>query len=272
MKKFIIFILPFFFICCASTKSISASNIISDIIPDDCTNAVIFLEDNRLGNYNKQECYYLDDADEIRAVFSEWKDLKKIPVFPRYLDSGFHCEFNFYLIIDGEVQPCPINGISSEGKLLEINGHGYEYNSKYWEKLKSKLKPTAKPEEIICSNALEYRNKIQEIKKDSRYVFSRNNFTEAKQSVPDKYDGYFYVTTNNSSCSSIKNKISKAYPGADFKTGGQRGGGLFRSCDYQIYATKEFYESFDLYSKDEYVEFKDIKIWVYTKGTPDSTL
>ena len=262
MKKGLLLIfLSVFLISCASTKSIT----FLDIIPDDNTKAVIFLEDWRLGNYNKQEYYYLDDADEIRSIFSEWKDLKKIPVFPRYFDSGFFGDFKFYLIIDGEKQPCPIEKISPDGDLIVINGQGYEYNSEYWEKLKSKLKPTAKPEIITCANASEYRSRLEEIKKDKNYVCSKNNFTEAKQSVPDKYDGYFYITTKSFSWSSVEKKISKAYPGADFWIGEQLGGGLFRSSDFRIYASKEFYETFDLYPKDEYVEFTDIKLTVYLK-------
>ena len=79
MKKVLFIVLAFLFVGCASVKSISSS----DIIPDDCTDAVIFLKDDRLGNYNKQEHYYLDDIDEIRNLFSEWNDLKRIPVFPR---------------------------------------------------------------------------------------------------------------------------------------------------------------------------------------------
>ena len=261
MKKGLLLIfLSVFLISCASTKSIT----FLDIIPDDNTKAVIFLEDWRLGNYNKQEYYYLDDADEIRSIFSEWKDLKKIPVFPRYVDSGFSGDFKFYLIIDKDVQPCPIEGISPDGNLIVINGQGYEYNSEYWEKLKSKLK-VAGSTEIFCSNASEYRSRLEEIKKDANYIFSQINFTAAKQSLPEKYDGYFYITTKSSSWSGIGKKISKAYPDADFIIGGQLGGGLFRSTDLQIYASKDFYEKFDLYPKAEYVEFKDIKITVYLK-------
>ena len=261
MKKGLLLIfLSVFLISCASTKSIT----FLDIIPDDNTKAVIFLEDWRLGNYNKQEYYYLDDADEIRSIFSEWKDLKKIPVFPRYVDSGFSGDFKFYLIINKEVQPCPIEGISPDGNIIVINGQGYEYNSEYWEKLKSKLK-VARPTEIFCSNANEYRFKLGIIKKDANYIFSQINFTAAKQSLPEKYDGYFYITTKSSSWSGIGKKISKAYPDADFIIGGQLGGGLFRSTDLQIYASKDFYEKFDLYPKAEYVEFKDIKITVYLK-------
>ena len=85
-------------------------------------------------------------------------------------------------------------------------------------------------------------------------------FTKATQSIPEKYDGYFYVTTYNLSWSNVTNKIKKVYPDESFEIGAQRGGGLFRSCDYQIYASKDFYEKFDLYPKAEYVEFKDIKI------------
>lgn len=262
MKKGLLFIfLPVFLISCASIKSIT----FLDIIPDDNTNAVIFLKDDRLGNYNKQEYYYLDDIDEIRSVFSEWKDLKKIPVFPRYFDSGFFCEFAFYLIIDGKVQPCPINGISSDGELIKINRQGYEYNIEYWEGLKSKLKTAKKEEAIICKNANEYRKILAEKQKDKRYLFSENDFTYYRQSIPEKYDGCFYITTNNSSFSSIENKISKAYPDADFRIGRQLGGGLFRSCDFQIYASKEFYEKFNLYPKNEYTEFNDIKLTVYLK-------
>ena len=77
------------------------------------------------------------------------RDLKKIPVFPRYVDSGFSGDFKFYLIIDGEKQPCPIEKISPDGDLIVINGQGYEYNSEYWEKLKSKLKPGNKSRRII---------------------------------------------------------------------------------------------------------------------------
>ena len=85
MKKVLLFIfLSVFLISCASIKSIT----FLDIIPDDNTNAVIFLKDHRLGNYNKQEYYYLDDIDEIRSIFSEWKDLKKIPVFPRFFEKS----------------------------------------------------------------------------------------------------------------------------------------------------------------------------------------
>lgn len=261
MKKVFLFtFLSFFIVSCASVKSVSSS----EIIPDDCIDAVIFLKDYRLGNYNKQEYYYLDDIDEIRSIFSEWKDLKKIPVFPRYVDSGFSGDFKFYLIINKEVQPCPIEGISPDGNIIVINGQGYEYNSEYWEKLKSKLK-VARPTEIFCSNANEYRFKLGIIKKDANYIFSQINFTAAKQSLPEKYDGYFYITTKSSSWSGIGKKISKAYPDADFIIGGQLGGGLFRSTDLQIYASKDFYEKFDLYPKAEYVEFKDIKITVYLK-------
>lgn len=262
MKKVLLFIfLSVFLISCASIKSIT----FLDIIPDDNTNAVIFLKDRRLGNYHKQEYYYLDDIDEIRSVFSEWKDLKKIPVFPRYFDSGFSCDFDFYLIIDGKVQPCPIDGISPDGKMIKINRQGYEYNIEYWKRLQSKLKPAKKEEVIICKNAIEYRKILDEKQKDKRYLFSENNFTYNEQSVPEKYDGYFYITTNNFSFSSIESKISKAYPDADFRIGEQLGGGLFRSWDYQIYASKEFYEKFNLYPKNEYTEFNDIKLTVYLK-------
>ncbi|MCR5613663.1 hypothetical protein [Treponema sp.] len=223
------------------------------------------MKDRRLGNYNKQEYYYLDDIDEIRSVFSEWKDLKKIPVFPRYFDSGFSCDFYFYLIIDGKAQPCPIDGISPDCELIEINRQGYEYNIEYWKRLQSKLKPAKKEEAIICKNAIEYRKILDEKQKDKNYLFSENNFSYYKQSVPEKYDGYFYITTNNSSFSSIESKISKAYPDADFRIGEQLGGGLFRFCDFQIYAFKEFYEKFNLYPKNEYTEFNDIKLTVYLK-------
>ena len=261
MKKFLFLLsLTFLVISCASAKSIS----VSDLIPDDCTNAVIVLQDRRSGNYNKHEHYYLDDATEIKAVFSEWKELKKIPAFPRYIDSGFSCDFNFYLIIDGQKQACPIDGISPDGAMIKINNQGYKYNREYWKELRQKLK-AAKIEEIICADAHEYRSVLAEIKKDSRYIFSKNNFTKAKQSIPEKYDGYFYITTNNSSSSSIENKISKAYPDADFRIGEQLGGGLFRSCDYQIYASREFYEEFNLYPKNDYKGFKDIKLTVYLK-------
>jgi hypothetical protein len=261
MKKVFLFtFLSFFIVSCASVKSVSSS----DIIPEACTDAVIFLQDNRLGNYNKQEYFYLDDIDEIRSIFSEWKDLKKIPVFPRYVDSGFSGDFKFYLIIDKEVQPCPIEGISPDRNLIVINGQGYEYNSEYWKKLKSKLK-VASSTEIFCSNASKYRFKLGIIKKDANYIFSQINFTAATQSLPEKYDGYFYITTKSSSRSGIGKKISKAYPDADFIIGGQLGGGLFRSTDLQIYASKDFYEKFDLYPKAEYLEFKDIKITVYLK-------
>ena len=183
MKKGLLFIfLSVFLISCASIKSIT----FLDIIPDDNTNAVIFLKDRRLGNYNKQEYYYLDDIDEIRSVFSEWKDLKKIPVFPRYFDSGFSSEFNFYLIIDGKVQPCPIDGISPDGKLIEINRQGYEYNIEYWKRLQSKLKPAKKEETIICKNAIEYRKILGEKQKDKRYLFSENDFKYAKQVLNKK--------------------------------------------------------------------------------------
>lgn len=262
MKKGLLFIfLSVFLISCASIKSIT----FLDIIPDDNTNAVIFLKDCRLGNDHKQEYYYLDDIDEIRSVFSEWKDLKKIPVFPRYFDSGFFCDFDFYLIIDGKVQPCPIDGISPDGKMIEINGQGYEYNIEYWKRLQSKLKPAKKEEAIVCKNAIEYRKILGEKQKDKRYLFSENNLTYYEQSVPEKYDGYFYITTNNFSFSSIERKISKAYPDADFRIGEQLGGGWFRSWDYQIYASKEFYEKFNLYPKNEYTEFNDIKLTVYLK-------
>ena len=265
MKKVVLLIfLSIFLVSCQSTKSIS----VSEIIPEDCTNTHIFLKDHRLGNYNKQEYYYLDDIDEIKIIFSEWTDLKKIPVFPRYFDSGFSCEFEFYLIVDGKIQSCPINGISPDGKMLEINGQGYEYNIEYWERLKSKLKPAKKEEAIICKNANEYRKKLDEIKKDKDYLFSEVNFTEATQSIPEQYDGFFYITTNNLSWSNVTNKIKKVYPDESFEIGAQRGGGLFRSCDYQIYASKDFYEKFDLYPKNEYIEFgekKDIKLTVYRK-------
>ena len=262
MKKDLLFIfLSVFLISCASTKSITSL----DIIPDDNTNAVIFLKDRRLGNYNKQEYYYLDDIDEIRNFFSEWNDLKKISVFPRFFDSGFSCEFDFYLLIDGKVQPCPIDGISPDGKLIEINRQGYEYNIEHWKRLQSKLKPAKKEEAIICKNAIEYRKILDEKQKDKNYLFSENDFTYAKQSIPEKYNGYFYITTNNSSSSNIENKISKAYPDADFIIGEQLGGGLFRTCDFQIYSSKEFYEKFNLYPKKDYTEFNDIKLTVYLK-------
>ena len=260
MKKVLFIVLAFLFVGCASVKSISSS----DIIPEDCTDAVIFLKDDRLGNYNKQEYYYLDDIDEIRSIFSEWKDLKKIPVFPRYVDSGFSGDFKFYLIIDKDVQPCPIEGISPDGNIIVINGQGYEYNSEYWEKLKSKLK-VARPTEIFCSNASEYRSRLEEIKKDANYIFSQINFTAAKQSLPEKYDGYFYITTKSSSWSGIGKKISKAYPDADFIIDGQLGGGLFSSTELKVYASKDFYEKFDLYPKAEYVELENIKLSVYWK-------
>lgn len=43
----------------------------------------------------------------------------------------------------------------------------------------------------------------------------------------EKYDGYFYITTYNPSYTIIKNKISKAYPGMDFRMGEQLGSGLY---------------------------------------------
>ena len=260
MKKVVLFIfLSVLIVSCASIKSITFSN----IIPDDNANAVIFLKDRRPGNYNKQEYYYLDDIDEIRNIFSAWEDLKKISVFPRYIDSGFSCDFDFYLIIDGKVQSCPISGISPDGKLININGKGYEYKIEYWKMLQSKLK-AAKKESIICKNAVEYRKILDEKQNDKNYLFSENDFTYAKQSIPEKYDGYFYITTNNSS-SSVENKILKAHPDADFRIGEQLGGGLFGSCDFQIYASKDFYEEFNLYPKNEYTEFNEIKLTVYVK-------
>lgn len=67
MKKCLLFIfLSIILLSCESTKSIT----FLDMFPDDNTNAVIFLKDRHLGNYNKQEYYYLDDIDEIRSVFS----------------------------------------------------------------------------------------------------------------------------------------------------------------------------------------------------------
>ena len=260
MKKVLFIVLAFLFVGCASVKSISSS----DIIPDDCIDAVIFLKDYRLGNYNKQEYYYLDDIDEIRSIFSEWKDLKKIPVFPRYVDSGFSGDFKFYLIIDKEVQPCPIEGISPDGNLIVINGQGYEYNSEYWEKLKSKLKP-GKYETINCANAREYRSTLEEIKNGRNYLYSETYLMALGQSLPEKYDGYFYITTKSSSWSGIEKKILKAYPDADFIIDGQLGGGLFSSTELKVYASKDFYEKFDLYPKAEYVELENIKLSVYWK-------
>lgn len=149
--------------------------------------------------------------------------------------------------------------------VIIINYSGYEYNIEYWKKLRSKLKPAKKAEPIICKNAIEYRKILNEKKKDKGYVFSEVNFTYLGQSIQEKYDGYFYITTYNPSYTIIKNKISKAYPGMDFRMGEQLGSGLYTPCDYQIYASKEFYEKFNLYSKKEYKEFKDIKLTLYFK-------
>lgn len=166
MNKFILLVLPFIFLCCTSTKTISSS----DIIPDSCTNVTVFLKDRRPGNYNKQEYYYLDDVEEIRSIFSDWKDLKEMPLFPYHFDAGFKSVFDFYLIIDGSLVPCLIDGISPDGEMVKIKGHGYEYKSAYWQKLRPKLK-AAKKEERICSNASEYRSILEEIRKDKNYVF-----------------------------------------------------------------------------------------------------
>ena len=63
----------------------------------------------------------------------------------------------------------------------------------------------------------------------------------------------------------MRRRVYEADWDESFEIGAQRGGGLFRSCDYQIYASKDFYEKFDLYPKNEYIEFKDIKLTVYLK-------
>ena len=84
--------------------------------------------------------------------------------------------------------------------------------------------------------------------------------------MPDKYDGYFYITTKNLSWSAIEKKISKAYPDDDFIIGGQLGGGLFRMSEFTIYATKDFYDRFNLlYTKSEFVDFTDLKIIAFFK-------
>lgn len=260
MNKFILLVLPFIFLCCKSTKTISSS----DIIPESCTNAVIFLKDHRLGNYNKQEYYYLDDVKEIRSIFSDWKDLKKMSLFPYHFDAGFNTVFDFYLIIDGAIQPCLIDGISPDGDMIKINRHGYEYKSEYWQKLRPKLK-AAKKEERICSNAIEYRSTLEEIQKDKNYVFSESVYVGNRRSIPEKYDGYFYITAKTMSYSAIEKDISKAYPDADFRIVGQVGSGVGKPYKYQIYAKRELYEKFDLYPKDEYIELKYIKLTVYLK-------
>ncbi len=253
MKKVLFIASIFLLASLASAKSISAS----DIIPAGCKNAVIFLEDRRSGNYNKQEYYYLDDAKEIRESFSNWKKLKRMPLFPYHFDAGFNAVFNFYLIIDGTVQSCLIDGISPDGEMIKLYGYGYEYNREYWNRLKPKLK-TAKKEEIICTNAGEYRSKLKEIKKDVRFIFSESR-------IEEKYDGYFYITTQPISYSKIEKYISKAYPGADFSTGEQISSSKTSTYQYKIIATRDLYEKFDLYPKDEFVEFTDIKLTAYLK-------
>ena len=260
MKKIIFILLPFLFTSYVNAKTIKAS----DIIPDDCSNAVMLLVDSRTGNYNQQEYYYLDDVDEIRDIFSEWKDLKRISLFPAHFDSGFYSTFDVHLIIDGEKVPCLIDGISPDGQMIELNYHGYEYKSEYWEKLKAKLKP-AKKEIINYTSVSEYRSALEKIKKDGKYIYSESDIIVLGKSVPDICDGYFYITSKNLSWSVIEKKISKAYPDDYFMIGGQLGGGLFRSSDFKIYAAKDLYEKFDIYPKKEFVEFDDIKLTVYLK-------
>ena len=261
MKRILFVIFFVFLVNCVSAKSFKAS----DIIPDDCTNAVMLLVDHRLGNYNKQENYYIDDVVEIRDIFSEWKDLKRMSLFPAHFDSGFNSTFDIHLIIDGKKVPCLIDGISPDGKMIKLKHHGYEYNIEYWERLQSKLKP-AKQETIKFSNVSEYRSQLVEIKRDKNYIHSETNLIVRGQSLPDKYDGYFYITTKNHSWSAIEKKISKAYPDDDFIIGGQRGGGLFRSSEFRIYTTKDFYDRFNLlYTKSEFVDFTDLKIIAFFK-------
>ena len=260
MKKILFVFLSLFLLTCVSAKSIKAS----DIIPDGCSNAVMLLVDRRPGNYNKQEYFYLDDADEIRAIFSEWKNLKRLPLFPYHFDAGFNCTYDVHLVINGEKVPCLIDGISPDGQMINLNYHGYEYKSEYWERLKAKLKP-AKKEIINYSSVSEYRSAIEKIKKDGNYIYSECNLMVAGQSVPDICDGYFYMTTKNPSWSAVEKKISKAYPDAVFIIGGQLGTGFYSSCDYRIYTTKELYEKFDLYPKKEFIEFDDIRVTVFLK-------
>ena len=204
MKRILFVICFVFLVNCVSAKSFKAS----DIIPDDCTNAVMLLVDHRLGNYNKQENYYIDDAAEIRDIFSEWKDLKRMSLFPAHFDSGFYSTFDVHLIIDGEKVPCLIDGISPDGQMIELKYHGYEYKSEYWKKLKAKLKP-AKKEIINYTSVSEYRSALEKIKKDGNYIYSESGIIVLGKSVPDICDGYFYMTTKNPSWSAVEKKISK---------------------------------------------------------------
>ena len=266
MKKFLFIFLAFFLGCKAVLAETSA-----DAIPEGCSNAVLFMQDVRFSlnrsDPDKLLNYYLDDVEEIRNIFASWPCGKKVSAFPKYFDSGFLCDFDFFLIIDGLVQPCPIQGICIRGNIVKVGGKGYEFNSDYWEKLKPKLK-LVKRKVINCPSANEYRITLEEIRKDKNYIYSENNFSPAKQSVPDQYDGYFYVSANTGSFSKIEKSISKKYPGKAFRIGEQLGSGPWifsRSCEYQIYASREFYEMFDLYPKGDYVQFKDIKLTVYEK-------
>jgi len=85
------------------------------------------------------------------------------------------------------------------------------------------------------------------------------------RSIPEKYDGYFYITAKTVSYSEIEKNISSTYPGADFRIGAQAGSGLGKPYKYQVCARREVYQKFDLYPKVEFIELKDIKICVYLK-------
>ncbi len=260
MKKIFLILWPLIFFSCASSKI----EFTSEIIPADCKNAVIFLRDVRPGNYNKGEYFYLDDIEEIKNIFATWKDFSKIPRFPRYSDSGFIADYNFYLIVDGKIQDCHIDGISPDGTMIVINRDGYEYNPEYWTQLSLKLKP-ARKETRTFATVKEYRNALKDMRNDKNYICSTNEYVIKNTTLPEKYDGYFYITTRSESWSNVKAKISKIYPDEEFEIGGQLGGGLFRTSDIKIYASKELYEKFEIYPKDKFEDFKNIKMSVYLK-------
>lgn len=217
-------------------------------LPKDCTNAVIFIKDlNR--DTEKQESFYIDDVNKIRELSKKWEFKEKVS-YLKYFDSGISPDYDIYLYIEGKLTRTYVLSVSKG--LFEKGLQLYKFEPA----LMNELKNGAKKTQLITEhfdNVFDYRTALEKYKNNPDFIYYSNNDYWA-----DKYEGSFSFNSNKYYLS-LEKQLKRRYPKEDFNLYSQKGN------TFTVYCNKSFYDSFDMYEKNEFQLVNDITLFVHLK-------